>query len=72
MPTRQSKQSLAEVASLVIAGLLSSDAFKALIEKSVLKAFERKIDNMQNLIDKLKSRIFHLEQKADKNHKSMR
>ena len=69
MNTRQqklNKQTMEEVASMVAPELLSNDAFKAIIEKSVLKAIEKKIENVHTILEKLDSRCFDMEQTVDK------
>lgn len=51
---------MAKAASRVTSELLSSDEFKFIIELSILKAIEKKMDTFHKLFDKLESRCSDL------------
>lgn len=50
---------------MVASELLSSDALKAVIEKSALKVIEKKIESIQTILEKMESRCFDMEQKVE-------
>ncbi|PIK54717.1 hypothetical protein BSL78_08363 [Apostichopus japonicus] len=59
------KETMAEVASLVTTELLLSEEFKAAIEKTVFNAIQKKVETIHDLLDKMESRCYDLEQKVD-------
>ncbi|KAJ8033660.1 hypothetical protein HOLleu_23978 [Holothuria leucospilota] len=60
---------MADIATMVTSKLLTNQEFQTIIEQSILKALERKLQSVHELVDKLESRCFDVEKALDESQK---
>ena len=70
-PQKMDQQTVSEIAAIVTDELLSSEAFRNIIEQSVQKGLEKKLDKINERLDLLDSKVFDLQQKTDKCQKEV-
>ena len=65
-PQKMDQQTVSEIAAIVTDELLSSEAFRNIIEQSVQKGLGKKLDKINERLDLFYSKVFDLQQKTDK------
>ena len=65
------QQTVSEVAAIVTDELLSSEALRNIIEQCVQEGLEKKLDEINERLDLLDSKVFDVQQQTDKCQKEV-